>query len=131
MTPLKPVTPTRKIAYGIAFFVLFVALWSIATFGGFVSKTFLADPLTMLREGYELFTVHGFLKDIAVTVWRVVGGFVLAAALGVPWASRWAPTSRSRRFSSPSCRSHGTCRHRRSSRCSSCGLASEKRRSCW
>jgi NitT/TauT family transport system permease protein len=38
----------------------------------------------MLREGYELFAVHGFQKDIAVTVWRVVGGFVLAAALGVP-----------------------------------------------
>ena len=84
MIPLKPVSPSRKIAYGIAFFVVFVALWSIATFGGFVSKTFLADPLTMLREGYELFTVHGFAKDIAVTVWRVVGGFVLAAALGVP-----------------------------------------------
>src|SRR5260221_13657855 len=82
--PLKPVRPTRKVAYGIAFFVAFVALWSIATFGGFVSKTFLADPLTMLREGYPLFTLHGFLRDILVTVWRVVGGFVLAAALGVP-----------------------------------------------
>jgi NitT/TauT family transport system permease protein len=84
MTPLIPVSPARRIAYGIAFFVVFTAVWSIATFGGFVSKTFLADPVTMLREGYELFTVHGFAKDVGMTVWRVLGGFVLAAVLAVP-----------------------------------------------
>ena len=45
---------------------------------------FLADPLTMLREGIDLFAEHGFIKDIGITVWRVVGGFVLAAVLAVP-----------------------------------------------
>ena len=84
MTPLVPVSPARKVAYGIAFFVVFTAVWSIATFGGFVSKTFLADPVTMLREGYDLFTVHGFATDVGMTVWRVLGGFVLAAVLAVP-----------------------------------------------
>ena len=43
-------------------------------------KTFLADPLTMVQDGWELLTRFGFLDDIGVTVWRVVGGFVLAAA---------------------------------------------------
>jgi len=84
ITPLKPVSRARKVALGIAFFVVFVALWSLATFGGFVSKTFLADPLAMLREGYTLFAEHGFLKDVGMTVWRVGGGFALAALLGVP-----------------------------------------------
>src|SRR5258708_11135596 len=84
MTPLGPVRAARKVADGIAFFVAFTALWRVATFGGFVSKPFLADPLTMLREGYELFTVPGFATDIGMTVWRVFGGFVLAAVLGVP-----------------------------------------------
>ena len=84
MTPLKPVPRARRVALGIAFFVLFVAVWSAATLGGFVSKTFLADPLTMLHEGYALFTQHGFARDVGMTVWRVVGGFVLAAAVGVP-----------------------------------------------
>jgi NitT/TauT family transport system permease protein len=78
------VTRASKIALGVAFFVLFVAAWSFATFGGFVSKTFLADPAAMLREGYELFAKHGFAKDVGITVWRVLGGFVLAAVLGVP-----------------------------------------------
>ena len=84
MTPLTPVSRARKVALGIAFFVLFFALWSVATLGGFVSKTFLADPVTMLREGYALFTQHGFIKDVGMTVWRVVGGFILAALVGVP-----------------------------------------------
>ena len=82
--PLDPVTSKQRVAYGIAFFVLFVALWAWATFGGYVSKTFLANPLTMLQEGWELLVKHGFLFDIGMTIWRVIGGFVLAAIIAVP-----------------------------------------------
>ena len=47
-----PDRPRRDAAaLGVGFFVLFVALWALATFGGFVSRTFLADPLTMVRDG--------------------------------------------------------------------------------
>ena len=84
MKPLVPVSRARKVALGIAFFVVFVAAWSVATLGGFVSRTFLADPLTMLAEGWELFAKHGFAYDVGMTVWRVLGGFVLAALFGVP-----------------------------------------------
>src|SRR5437762_9500824 len=84
MIPLKPISGARKAVYGVAFFVLFVAAWGVATFSGFVSPTFLADPLTMLREGYALFAKYGFAKDVGLTIWRVVGGFVLAAVVAVP-----------------------------------------------
>jgi NitT/TauT family transport system permease protein len=82
--PLDPVTSKQRVAYGFAFFVLFVALWAWATFGGYVSKTFLANPLTMVQEGVELLVKHGFLFDIGMTIWRVIGGFVLAAIIAVP-----------------------------------------------
>ena len=82
--PLEPVGQGAKIALGISFFVLFVAAWSFATLGGYVSKTFLADPVTMLKDGWELLTRFGFAGDIGVTIWRVVGGFVLAALVAVP-----------------------------------------------
>ena len=82
--PLEPVSAAARIWLGILFFVLFVAAWAWATLGGYVSKTFLADPVTMVREGYELLTRHGFLYDIAITIWRVVGGFTLAAMIAVP-----------------------------------------------
>lgn len=84
MKPLVPVAPGTRVVLGVSFFVLFVAVWAAATFGGFVSKTFLADPLTMLRSGWTLLTEMGFAKDIGMTVWRVVGGFVIAAAIALP-----------------------------------------------
>jgi len=84
MKPLTPVTRGAKIALGIAFFALFFTAWAIATLGGFVSKTFLADPFAMLESGWQLLVVHGFHRDIGITIWRVLGGFVLAAAIGVP-----------------------------------------------
>jgi NitT/TauT family transport system permease protein len=84
LTPLKPVGPGARFALGAAFFVLFFAAWALATFGGYVSPTFLADPATMMREGWNLLVQHGFIKDILITIWRVFGGFLLAAAIGIP-----------------------------------------------
>ena len=82
--PLEPIGQGARIALGISFFVVFVVAWSVATLGGFVSRTFLADPITMVQEGWLLLTRFGFLTDIGVTVWRVVGGFILAATVAVP-----------------------------------------------
>ena len=84
MKPLSPISAPLRILLGISFFVFFVAAWSYVTFSGIVSKTFLADPLTMLDDGWQLLTRHGFLFDIAMTIWRVIGGFVLAALVAVP-----------------------------------------------
>ena len=84
MRPLQPVKPGTRIALGISFFILFFALWAVFTLGGYVSKTFLADPITMVRSGYDLLANQGFAKDIGMTVWRVLGGFALAAVLAIP-----------------------------------------------
>lgn len=84
MTPLQPVAPATRMALGISFFVLFAALWAAVTFGGLVSKTFLADPITMLKSGWILLTQMGFGWDIGMTVWRVVGGFLIAASIALP-----------------------------------------------
>ena len=84
MTPLKPVDPTTRVVLGISFFVLFTAVWAGVTLGGLVNKTFLADPLTMVKSGWTLLSTMGFGWDIGMTVWRVVGGFVIAAVLALP-----------------------------------------------
>jgi len=78
------VAPGTRGVLGIAFFVVFVGVWALATLGGFVSKTFLADPLTMVESGWRLLAEMGFGKDIGMTVWRVLGGFVIAALLALP-----------------------------------------------
>ena len=84
MAPLEPVCHRAKWLLGIGFFVFFVMVWSAVTFGGLVSPTFLASPLTMVREGILLFTEFNFLHDIGMTVWRVMAGFILASAVAVP-----------------------------------------------
>jgi len=84
MTPLEPVSPRARWVLGVAFFVVFVSVWAAFTLSGFVPPTFLASPVTMLREGWLLFTEFNFIRDIGMTVWRVVGGFVLAAVIAVP-----------------------------------------------
>jgi NitT/TauT family transport system permease protein len=82
--PLEPVTSSARVLLGLAFFILFVIAWAAATLGGFVDRLFLADPLTMVHEGWLLLTQQGFVYDIAITIWRVVGGFTLAALVAVP-----------------------------------------------
>jgi len=82
--PLEPISNGVRVALGCAFFCVFVALWSWATFGGYVPKHFLANPVAMVQAGWDLMVNFGFAADIGMTVWRVVGGFVLAAVIAVP-----------------------------------------------
>ncbi|MFT4242286.1 MAG: ABC transporter permease [Acidovorax sp.] len=84
LAPLEPVRPVTRWLLGVAFFILFFVVWAAFTLGGFVSPTFLASPVAMAHEGWLLFTEFGFLHDIGMTVWRVLGGFVLAAIVAVP-----------------------------------------------
>lgn len=82
--PLEPVSPRARWMLGVGFFVLFVSAWAAFTLGGYVSPTFLASPVTMVREGWLLFTQYNFHEDIGMTVWRVFGGFAMAAIVAVP-----------------------------------------------
>ncbi len=69
---------------GIGSFALFLGVWALASYGGLVPPLFLASPGRTLASGVALFTEYGFLGDIGITVFRVVGGFAIAALVGVP-----------------------------------------------
>ncbi|MBR0660987.1 ABC transporter permease [Neoroseomonas oryzicola] len=84
MKPLVPVSAGARVVLGAGFFVMFVALWALATYSGWVPPLFLASPGKTLLAGWSLLTEFGFAGDIAITVFRVVGGFLIAAAIGVP-----------------------------------------------
>jgi len=81
---MQPIGNGARILLGILFFVLFFAFWGVATLGGFVSPTFLADPITMVQDGYDLIVNQGFMSDIGMTVWRVLGGFIMASIVAIP-----------------------------------------------
>lgn len=84
LAPLEPVSATTKWVLGLGFFMVFFAVWAFFTLGGYVSPTFLASPITMAEEGWKLFAEFNFIHDIGMTVWRVFGGFILAAIVAVP-----------------------------------------------
>ncbi len=84
LEPLKPIPPGRRAALGVLFFALFVALWAAVTYSGLVKPLFLADPLRTIESGWGLLVEFNFAFDIGVTIWRVIGGFLIAAALAVP-----------------------------------------------
>ena len=84
MEPLKPVSQRARLLLGASFFVLFFALWALVTFGGVIDAMFLKDPVYTFKTGVELFTQFGFSRDVGITVFRVVGGFILAALVAVP-----------------------------------------------
>jgi NitT/TauT family transport system permease protein len=84
LVPLRPVSSGYRWCLGLCFFVVFFGLWSLVTFSGWISATFLASPASMLQEGITLFSDFGFSDDIAMTVLRVLSGFLLAAVIAVP-----------------------------------------------
>lgn len=84
LRPFQPIAHAARVGLGLAFFALFFGAWAAATRSGLISRTFLADPVTMLRDGWDLFTRYDFLTDVLMTVSRVLGGFLLAAVVAVP-----------------------------------------------
>lgn len=84
MEPLKPVSRRTRIVLGAGCFVLFFVAWALATFGGAIDAMFLKDPVYTLKTGVNLFREFGFIHDVGITIFRVVGGFILAAIVAVP-----------------------------------------------
>jgi len=84
MKLLVPVSPRARLVLGIAFFAVFIGVWALVTASGLVPPHFLASPWKTLQSGWALFAEQGFLHDVGMTVWRVVGGFLIAAVIAVP-----------------------------------------------
>lgn len=84
MKLLVPVSPRARLVLGIAFFAVFIGVWALVTASGLVPPHFLASPWKTLQSGWSLFAEQGFLHDVGMTVWRVVGGFLIAAVIAVP-----------------------------------------------
>jgi NitT/TauT family transport system permease protein len=82
--PLTPVSGAKRAVLGLLFFAIFLSVWAAVTLGGLVPPLFLASPIAAARSGWTLLTQFGFTGDIAITAARVVGGFAIAAAVGVP-----------------------------------------------
>ncbi len=77
---------SRRLAVLIITIALAVPLivWAIVSYNKMVSPMFLPTPSAVVQAGIEMFTQNNLMLDIAVSCGRVLAGFVVAAAIGVP-----------------------------------------------
>ncbi|QRM33327.1 ABC transporter permease (plasmid) [Microvirga sp. VF16] len=79
-------TLPRKTAatLSLTFFIALVLLWSLASGTGWITEFFLPSPYTVVTSAWRLYVHEGMLGDLAVSIYRVAIGFLLAAAIAVP-----------------------------------------------
>ncbi len=58
--------------------------WSLFSYAGWVPPMFLPTPTAVLWSGIKMFTESGLTIDVLVSCGRVLAGFIVAAAIGVP-----------------------------------------------
>src|SRR6266850_7671278 len=84
-----PPPPTTRRLVGVAAVGVVVLLWWLATTGvgaenRLVSPVILPSPAEVIRSFPSLLNERGLLQSIAATLRRVLIGFGLATAVGVP-----------------------------------------------
>ena len=84
LKPYASISPNWYLTLSISSFLLLLAVWSLITYTGIVDPLFLPTPTDILISGYRLFTEFEYAYDIAATVYRVLAGFALAVAIGLP-----------------------------------------------
>jgi NitT/TauT family transport system permease protein len=84
LAPKEPIPRGLAIALGVGSFVVVLAVWSILTYGGVIEPLFLPEPGTVAKALYDMFAHENFLSDVWASFWRIIVGFLAAAALGIP-----------------------------------------------
>lgn len=74
---------TYTILGTLTFVVVFLA-WFVVTNTGLVDPSFLPTPQHTVESAQQLFTDHNFVKDIAISTYRVLAGFLISAVVALP-----------------------------------------------
>ncbi len=73
---------------GVCSTMFFIAVWAIATEGGFIKPIFLPSPLDVVQRLIDI-TVDGFagatlVEHLNASLVRIFGAFILACLIGIP-----------------------------------------------
>ncbi|MDQ0202256.1 ABC transporter permease [Neobacillus ginsengisoli] len=83
-TPNKEISKSLYSSAGFITFIIFLAVWSVLSYGGIVNPLFLPTPTDVLATGADLFMHGDILSDIGISFTRVLMGFLIAAIIGIP-----------------------------------------------
>jgi NitT/TauT family transport system permease protein len=84
LDPKEPIPRSLALGLTLASFVLVLGAWSILSYSGIVEEFFLPTPSKVATALYDMFAHEDFLADVWASTWRIVLGFLLAAAVAVP-----------------------------------------------
>lgn len=68
----------------IGTFAVVLALWSAASWGGWVEQTFLPTPVQVLKQFAIQLGSGVFWHHVGISIFRVMMGFLLACVIGIP-----------------------------------------------
>lgn len=87
---MKPLIHQKKISKAGYFFIALLSiaivflLWSIVTYAGLIKPFFLPTPIVVAKSVAKLFQEFGLLKDIGISVYRILLGFGLSCIVAIP-----------------------------------------------
>jgi NitT/TauT family transport system permease protein len=84
LSPKEPIPRGLTIGLGIGGFAIVLAIWAVLTYGGLIEPLFLPEPGTVARALYDLFVHEDFAADVWASFYRIMIGFLAAAAIGIP-----------------------------------------------
>ena len=79
-----PLSTQQYWAFAIFGLLLPIALWWIASAGGWVDKVFLPSPPNVIARIAKWFSQDNLLQDIWVSTYRVTAGWLLSAVIALP-----------------------------------------------
>jgi NitT/TauT family transport system permease protein len=83
-TPNKEIPKNVYTLAGLVTFIVFLAIWSVLSYGGIVNALFLPTPTVVLNTAINLLFHGELLSDIGISFMRVLVGFLVAALIGIP-----------------------------------------------
>jgi ABC-type nitrate/sulfonate/bicarbonate transport system permease component len=69
--------------YGPVAMACFLVFWEVSVMYGSIPELFLPRPSLVVVTLYDLFATKGLVYDLGITLYRIFGGFFLAAFVGI------------------------------------------------
>lgn len=89
-------TSKDRVIAPLAFLVVVLVGWHVATTSGWVSSLLFPEPLAVARSTYELFATGLIWEHLFATLYETLAGFAAAAtvSIGLALAAGWSPLLR-------------------------------------
>lgn len=74
----------KSILFASSGAILIIIIWAVLSYLKIVNPIFLSSPKETLQNIFNLFFNHDILKDISISIARVLSGFMTALLIGLP-----------------------------------------------